>query len=191
MDTHNMNPPKFRATGSRADRGISLIIVLIMLVIIGITTATAMRSATSEQRVTNNLRMEGIAQQYAEAALRYCENQVRTPDAARTEAKLKTAVLSNNTSTFANSLWETTTTWAAGSARIIPVPAAQVSDALATAPPILPQCVAELQTMGGGTSTFVMTVITARGFSPDYAADGTGNTIKGAVVWLQSIVNAQ
>jgi hypothetical protein len=41
-----------------------------------------------------------------------------------------------------------------------------------------------------GSPTFTITVVTARGFSPDYARDGAGNTTNGAVVWLQSIINA-
>ena len=61
-------------------RGISLIIVLILVVVIGLTASSAMRSATSSQRVTNNLRMEGMAQQYAEAALRFCEAQMAIDD---------------------------------------------------------------------------------------------------------------
>lgn len=73
-----MQTPRKPFANKRASRGISLIIVLIMLVIIGITGATAMRTATSEQRATNNLRMETIAQQYAEAALRICEGQNET-----------------------------------------------------------------------------------------------------------------
>ena len=50
--------------------GVSLIIVLIMLVIIGLTSAAAMRNATSGEKVTNNIRLQNLAQQYAEAALR-------------------------------------------------------------------------------------------------------------------------
>jgi hypothetical protein len=45
-----------------------------------------------------------------------------------------------------------------------------------------PECVVE-NLSGSGV------VITARGFSPDYAADGSGYTTSGAVVWLQSITN--
>jgi Tfp pilus assembly protein PilX len=175
--------------GRRRVRGISLIIVLIMLVIIGITAATAMRSATSEQRATNNLRMEGTAQQYAEAALRYCEAQLQLADAGRV-ATLKTAVIP--TTTFALSGWEDPATWTGGAGRAsasrTPVPAGQISDANTVVPPTLPECVAEVQTVG--SPTFTITVVTARGFSPDYARDGAGNTTNGAVVWLQSIINA-
>lgn len=65
---------------TKRQNGVSLIIVLIMLVIIGLTSAAAIRSATSGEKVTNNIRLQILAQQYAEAALRYCENQLEIPD---------------------------------------------------------------------------------------------------------------
>lgn len=176
------------STRGRKNQGISLVIVLIMLVIIGITAATAMRNATSEQKATNNLRMEGTAQQYAEAALRYCEAQLQLADAGRT-ATLKTAVIP--TTTFALSGWEDPLTWTGGGGRAsaskTPLPAAQISNANTVVPTTLPECVAEVQAVG--SPSFTITVVTARGFSPDYARDANGNTTNGAVVWLQSIIN--
>jgi len=169
-------------------RGISLLVVLFMLVIIGITAASAMRNATSEQRATNNLRMEGTAQQYAEAALRYCETQMQLPDAGRV-ATLKAAVIP--ATTFDLSGWEDPATWTGAGGRAsasrTTVPDAQISNVDVDKPAVNPQCVVESQT--AGSPTFTITVITARGFSPDYAADAGGNTSRGAVVWLQSIVN--
>lgn len=184
-----MNPLPKTFTGKSANRGISLIIVLIMLVIIGITASTAMRSATSEQRVTNNFRMEGTAQQYAEAALRYCEWNFSLATAARPEAALQTAnVVATPGGLNVPTAWENTANWAAGSAILVTVPAARISDGNTPVPGTLPQCLAELQTMGN--PTFTVTVITARGFSPDYEANADGTTKRGAVVWLQSIINA-
>lgn len=182
--------PMYLVPRKAPQRGISLIIVLIMLVIIGITAATSMRAASSEQRASNNIRMQDTAQQYAEAALRYCEGQVQAADAVRV-ATLKTAVIP--TTTFALSGWEDALSWSSNgggraSATLTQIQSTQISDAATTAPTKLPECVVEYQTMG--SPTFTMTVITARGFSPDYAADANGQTIQGAVVWLQSIVNA-
>lgn len=170
-------------------RGISLIIVLIMLIIIGISASSAMRSATSEQRVTNNARMEGTAQQYAEAALRYCEGQFALATALRAEARLQTANIVATPSVANNpSAWENAANWAAASVILVTVPQEVVSDGNTTVPGTLPQCLAELQTMGN--PTFTVTVITARGFSPDYVANADGTTKQGTVVWLQSIINA-
>ena len=64
----------------RPQAGVSLIIVLIMLVIIGLTSAAAIRNATSGEKVTNNIRLQNLAQQYAEAALRYCEAELGKAD---------------------------------------------------------------------------------------------------------------
>jgi Tfp pilus assembly protein PilX len=183
-----MNIYIYKSNSKTSQKGISLVIVLIMLVIIGITAATSMRSATSEMRATNNLRLEASAQQYAEAALRYCEEQLRQPDSARV-ATLKAAVIP--TSTFALSGWEDPATWTGNSGRAsasrTAIPTANISNASTIAPTFNPECVAELQTVG--SPSFTITVVTARGFSPDYARNNTGVTTSGSVVWLQSIIN--
>jgi len=186
-----MNIPSTSAVQKSSMRGISLIIVLIMLIIIGVTAASAMRSATSAQRATNNMRMDALAQQYAEAALRYCETQLQLPDAQRTNT-LKAAVIPPTT--FAASGWEQLVTWTGtpgsggASATRTPIPAQNISTSgITVVPTTLPECVAETQTTG--SPTFTVTVVTARGFSPDYSKDSSGNTTGGAVVWLQSILN--
>jgi len=51
-------------------QGASLIIVLVMLVVIGLTSAASLRNASSNERVSHNFRMHWLAEQYAEAALR-------------------------------------------------------------------------------------------------------------------------
>ncbi|MDO9196205.1 PilX N-terminal domain-containing pilus assembly protein [Rhodoferax sp.] len=176
-------------------KGISLIIVLILLVVIGLTAASAMRGATSSQRVTNNVRMDVVAQQYAEAALRFCEAQLQLADAARVNS-LKVAVIPAVDMTVggATGAWENPVSWngpvgaGAAAATRTALNAAQYSSATSSyLPAKAPECVAETQTLG--SPTFTVTVVTARGFSPDYQADGAGNTTHGAVVWLQSILN--
>jgi type IV pilus assembly protein PilX len=176
-------------------KGISLIIVLLLLVVIGLTAASAMRGATSSQRVTNNVRMDVVAQQYAEAALRYCEAQLQLATAARVNS-LKVAVIPAVDMTVVGTAgaWENPVSWtgavnAGGAAATrTALDASQYSSAMSSySPAKAPECVAETQTLG--SPTFTVTVVTARGFSPDYRADNAGNTINGAVVWLQSILN--
>ena len=184
-----MHTLKYMSTPKRAHRGISLIIVLVMMVVIGITAATAMRTATSEQRATNNLRVEATAQEYAEAALRICEGQMKLDSASRY------AVFQPPPATIAAPWrWETASNWTA-----VTAPAGRydfsssdnIYDANNNPPTTYPQCLVELQTIPAATP-FTISVITARGFSMDYARDaGTGETTQGAVVWLQSIVNAE
>ena len=182
-------------------KGISLIIVLIMMVIIGLTAASAMRNATSSERATNNQRLDNVAQQYAEVALRYCEGQLQLPDAQRVatlkDAVIPTIVLGGTATTG----WETVTSWTGNpggvpgdaSATRTAVPVGYLGTINASWIPAagsaqVPQCIAEIQQMAA-PSTATYTVVTARGFSPDYARDVNGQTTNGAVVWLQSILN--
>lgn len=186
---------------NRASRqnGISLIIVLIMMVIIGITAASAMRNATSSERATNNQRLDNVAQQYAEVALRYCEGQLRLPDAQRVATLQNAVIPSIILGGTATTGWETVSSWIGNpggapgdaSATRTSVPAAYLSAGNASwipAAALVPQCIAEIHQMSA-LSTATFTVVTARGFSPDYASDVNGQTTSGAVVWLQSILN--
>lgn len=184
-----MQTLKYSLAFKRANRGISLIIVLVMMIVIGITAATAMRTATSEQRATNNLRMEASAQEYAEAALRICEGQMKLASASRS------AVFQTPPGTTVPPWrWTVAANWTAATApagRYDFSSSDNIYDANTNPPTTYPQCLVELQTVPAATP-FTITVITARGFSLDYARDaGTGETTQGAVVWLQSIVNAE
>ena len=173
-----------------ASRGISLIIVLIMMIIIGITAATAMRSATSEQRATNNMRVEATALQFAEAALRYCENQMKKDSADRVSTLRTAAIGASTTFGPTTSGWEDPLTWTSTTGRksstrtVVPDSVVKEASSNTVLPNKKPECVVENMTGYG-------VVVTARGFSPDYdAADSsTGYTTSGAVVWLQSISN--
>ncbi len=188
-----------------AQRGISLIIVLILVVVIGLTASSAMRSATSSQRVTNNVRMDNMAQQYAEAALRFCEAQMAIPATNVGPLPVRDGRLMNPPAIDTNAgvapAWQNTVSWrGAAAAPMVPPHAAatrialtagQISSAASTYTPTkLPECIVETQSIGGLVSPFNVTVVTARGFSMDYREDAaTGATTNGSVVWLQSILN--
>lgn len=185
----------------RKQSGISLIIVMIMVVIIGLTSASAIRNATSGERATNNIRMQGLAQQYAEAALRYCETEVRKGDTAAddrfalTKKVVQTAYVVGQTSfQVSPAPWEMVSTWGVGAAvagdasiRRVTIPLAQIQSVNSSIVPAnRPQCVTERQQMLDMQWAWVVTV---RGFSPDYTFDvATGQTKSGSVVWLQSIL---
>ena len=177
--------------------GVSLIIVLIMLVIIGLTSAAAIRNAISSEKVTNNIRLQNLAQQYAEAALRYCEAELaKADDVAAPIGRLGTTLVEANIITVADggvTGWGQAATWlgtGGASASRTSLPQLQVQSAdSAFKPSKLPECAVEKQTMADNNAAYV---ITARGFSPDYTADPTtGKTTSGSVVWLQSILNIQ
>lgn len=176
----------------RTNRGVSLIIVLIMMIIIVITAATAMRSATSEQRATNNQRVEAMALQYAEAALRFCEFEMATKaDGSRygniNYPNIRGTSPSPPYPAPSSTGWEDPLTWtstttglSSASRTTIPDTALQLNPADVVLPLTRPECIVENMTGGYGY------VITARGYSPDYTRDGSGNTLTGSVVWLQS-----
>lgn len=180
-----MTARKMTSRGPHKSRGVSLIIVLILMIIIGITASTAMRNATSEQRATNNQRMEATALQYAEASLRYCEAQMKLPAASRV-LTLQGTIPGPLAPGPATSGWEDPLTWtgalgkASSTRTVVPNNVIQDSALTTVLPTRNPECVVETQTGGA-------TVITARGFSTDYeAVPVTGETRRGAVVWLQS-----
>jgi Tfp pilus assembly protein PilX len=182
-----MKHQKFTHGSARYTRGVSLIIVLIMLVIIGITAGTAMRTATSEQRATNNLRMETIALQYAEAALRYCESEMAKASGSRVSTLQDAQLYSSTGPGPTTAGWEDSATWTGTSGRSsasrTTVPDSVLQDSTDTVLPTKrPECVVEKMTGYG-------TVITARGYSPDYTSHATTfETTGGAVVWLQSFI---
>lgn len=187
--------------------GVSLIIVLLMLVIIGLTSAAAIRNAISGEKVTNNIRLQNLAQQYAEAALRFCESELVKATATRvanlTDPMITTvtdaaASLHNSEGATSPALaWQRTATWIgpAGSGlsstrSVLPEAQVKSSDS-AFRPTRLPECVAE-RGLSVGTPPITPIVVTARGFSLDYAADATsGKTTSGSVVWLQSTLIIQ
>jgi type IV pilus assembly protein PilX len=172
--------------------GVSLIIVMIMVVIIGLTSAAAIRNATSGERLANNIRQQNLAEQYAEAALRYCESQVLLADASRVATLQDSNIIT--TAYGGNSVWGQTAAWTAAVAAGQPsssrttLLAAQIAKTNISSiiPTQLPQCIAEKQILSDGKTSIVLT---ARGFSPSYTFNaGTGATTSGSVVWLQSIL---
>ena len=195
----------------RPQAGVSLIIVLIMLVIIGLTSAAAIRNATSGEKVTNNIRLQNLAQQYAEAALRYCEAELgKADDVAFPVGRMGTSLVEANVTTVTSTAsalhasegaaspilaWERSATWTGSAGAVLTatrtvLAEAQIKSADSSFRPTrLPECVVERQTLADGTTPYV---VTARGFSPDYVADSTsGKTTNGSVVWLQSTVLLQ
>lgn len=167
-------------------------VVLILLAVIGLTAAAAMRSAVTQEKVVNNLRVEFAAQTMAEQALRYCEGEVMKPPANRvTELK---DIEKLGAKPMADLQWDQSSAWAAPTA---PVAQAASAAASASAPasslfltldanlvptvPQPPQCLVERVQVANGQDEAL--VVTARGFSPDYVAGASGS-----VVWLQSFL---
>ena len=158
-------------------QGVTLLVVMVMLVVIGLVSVSAMRRATNADMVANNSRLEQLAKQAAEAGLRYCEAQLITTGAA-------VKVQSANATAPA---WNTFSNWqSGGTATTIPEAYLKSTDTAMALPRQLPQCMAEYSPLGNS-----VVIVTARGFSPDYTANNNGETQSGSVIWLQSIVSLQ
>ena len=157
-------------------RGVALIVALVVLVIIGLTSASVMRGALSTDLVANNTRVKTLATQAAQIGLRYCEAE------AAIDAGGQPATLPLNPPDY----WNDFSHWSEkDKIGIYTVPADYLESQNSTfKPEHLPQCMVQQITLGGQTAYRV----TAKGYSPDYSADEKGNTESGSVVWLQSIV---
>jgi hypothetical protein len=152
-----------------------LIIAMLMLAVIGLASAAIMRNATIGDQVANNNRLQTQANQYAQFALRLCENQLALPSTARSVTLLAAA---------SPPAWSKARNWmttAAGPAHTLAP--ADLGRALQAR--VAPQCLME------ATSLPKVYTVTARGFSADFSADPvTGSTRSGSVVWLQATIYA-
>ncbi|TAK97182.1 MAG: hypothetical protein EPO09_04690 [Aquabacterium sp.] len=168
--THTHIKPH-RAQKPSTQRGVTLLIVLIMLVVIGLVSASAMRQAANADLISNNTRLEQLAKQFAETALRFCEEGV------------KNGTVQIQAANQAAPAWKTFGNWEGASRTALNLGEADFRSAAQTSTGTnrAPQCMAEFSPLNNNTF-----IVTARGFSPDYQADANGKTQRGAVVWLQS-----
>lgn len=181
------NPILNRCTvrAPRRHGGVVLVITLILLVVIAISSAVALRTALVEDLATNSLRTQTAGLQAAEMALRYCEDQAMVPAPAIAIVDLPAVDANNPTA------WTDMSNWEGAGARAMEVPSSTLTSSAA---PVsynrAPQCLVELmelQRMKGAPLERAF-LVTARGFSPDYRRDSDGNAISGSEVWLQSSI---
>lgn len=115
--------------------------------------------------------------------LRYCETQMRLAKAERPAG----FVVHGDPGGVGATRWTTLSNWNAGAGKLsFTLPAAAMQSANSSfIPAKLPECMVELDTtmLAQGVTN---AVVTARGFSPDYAEDASGHVTAGSVVWLQS-----
>jgi type IV pilus assembly protein PilX len=167
------------------ERGIVLLLVLILLVALSGAAIWAAKASISGEQVGNNLRSSASAQELAELALRYCEDGVIKADASFTIVPFPTTAASSPLPVA----WQTLSNWKSPSTTFMVVPNAQLQDALGRTPTPAPLCMiekmrlapADMQPMQGF-------LITARGFSPDYGEASTGAITSGTDAWVQSMI---
>ena len=152
-------------------RGVSLILSMLMLLLIGLASSAILRDAIDGDQAVANGRLLAQAHQFAQVALRFCEKQLTLPPATRSVTVLDVR---------APPAWTQPPLWTDGPALAAHVLVA--ADASSPVQPrVAPRCMIE------ATALPDVFTVTARGFSPDFVAGpSSGATRAGAVVWLQS-----
>lgn len=197
--------PLLRQPGAR-QTGVVLIVAMIMLIIVSLLAAIAVRNATSSEGINANLRQTQLATQAAESALRYCEdaaiNTVNegtgtfaftspggTAIANLALTNIIAAPTGTNTPTSAlPANWDTTTNNGQLIVPIATVNLAGISTTFARAP----ECMIERARPDAAQSYLSVLTVTARGFGPEVAAaDGSRSRPVGSEVWLQSTLELQ
>lgn len=166
----------------KRQRGIVLVIALILLAVMSISAVAAFRSTLTSGTFSANLRTQDQALQAAEAALRYCEAQIALQDPI---VKVQPILVSEEDKPAP---WEKLQEWDRVASNL---PAAIAGSAQA-APEFAPQCLIEemvLPRPKGGYDEFHAYLVTARGFSNDYRRSAWASSA-GAEAWLQSVVHA-
>ena len=150
---------------------------MLMLAVIGLASAAIMRNATSGDQVANNNRLQTQANQYAQLALRYCQNQMALEAASRAVPLLPAAD---------PPAWTAPQTWSAAGGSHAAHTLAAPDLGGTVQPRIAPQCLIE------ATAVPNVYTLTARGYSADWSGDpATGVTRNGSSVWLQATVYAE
>ncbi|MNP98159.1 hypothetical protein D3C85_107710 [compost metagenome] len=193
------SPLPRRIAGRAYERGVVLIVTLILVVILSLVGTFAIRNATQSERSVNGIRSTEVAREAAETALRFCE-QVAIFDgddkdyteyaSVGMRARIITTPIGSEFDETA--AWRKKASWAGNSAIVVPKayankkPTGTTVDA--TPLEIEPRCL--IQKIAT-TSTPKLTgyLITARGFANNARFEtSTGVATQGAEAWLQSVL---
>jgi type IV pilus assembly protein PilX len=183
--------PRFSTNHMNNQRGVVLVIALIMLGVIGLTTSLAIRSVTLGDRIGNNIRTRQMAYDAAEVALRWCEEQVITRSALLPELA---EIADLNPVTSVNAAWRNIANW--NNATPIPLNLLVINTQGLNVQPYgagtTPLCLAQQMSLRNEPGATLKDLdravqVTARGFSPDFVNRANANgQARGTEVWLQS-----
>jgi len=196
MTTPALHPASTKNVRKR-ERGVVLIIAMIMLFIISVLAVTSMRGAASTEALAGNVRTVELATQAADIALRHCESSVVEiiSVAGGATPSYSTSITAANilpASTPPN--WQNLSTWDSTSTMALVMPTSLVGGTSTYKRP--PECMIEnlpiIPAGGSAVNTTASFVITARGFGPEVsAADASRSRPMGSEVWLQSHLELQ
>lgn len=187
--------------GRKKQSGVLLIVVLIMLMVLSILASVSIRGASSSEQVSNQSRVSNLAQQAAEAALRYCETQVQSHEAnaavgfapapapvgAGTKYHWEAGAAGNALPAMSN--WDeinaaTNAFVATNILKILPAFTAKGDNGALVYFKRKPECMSQYL---AGDATLKTFITTARGFGPEVGVKD-GNAPEGTEVWLQSML---
>lgn len=178
-------------------QGVVLIVALLLLMVLSILASISIRGASSTEQVANQERQKTLAQQAAETALRFCEEQVQlheldvangvaTPGGFTPQAAPVGAGVAYTWENMSN--WDATTIATnpfVGTGNLKTVAFTAAGDGGASTYFLRqPECMSQYTTLAN-TKVFVTT---ARGFGPEVGAKVDGVAPQGTEVWLQSVI---
>ena len=181
-------------------RGVVLIIALLMLVLISLLVVSNIRNAATTESVAGQVRTTELATQAAEIALRHCESSVLdtlSVAAGGASAYVSTFTAFNILAPANPPRWQNMAIWDSVSPATYVLPLSLVNQpGMRITYQRAPECMVEpLPSMpsdasaGNTTASFV---VTARGFGPEVsAADADRSRPVGSEVWLQSHIDLQ
>jgi len=181
-------------------RGVVLIIALLMLMVISLLAVGSIRNAASTESVAGNVRITELATQAAEIALRHCESSVLdtlSVAAGGTSAYASTFTVSHVLPPANPPRWQNMAIWDSVSPATYVLPLSLVNEAgMLVTYRRPPECMVEPLPVMPSDATVLRTttsfVITARGFGPDVAAaDANRSRPVGGEVWLQSHIDLE
>lgn len=183
----------------QSQRGVVLLITLIVLAIISMLAITSVRNASSSESVSGNVRLTELATQSSELALRHCERSllgVLTIDDHNTSNYVTTFVKANILDPPvppAAPHWKNLATWDSNSPDVfvLPLPMLNQEGMSKTTYQRPPECMVErMNVMLAGKTVATQNtsfLVTSRGFGPEVAAvQGARVRPVGSEVWLQS-----
>lgn len=186
---HAMTPTRFSH-----EKGVVLIISLIILVIISLLATTSLRNVSSSEMISGNVRTTELANQSAEFALRFCETEVEN---------FKNGLSTININDYSDPpLWnkidsktKALSNWdgsnSASKINILDTSLLNRSNITYTTYKRMPECMIEVGEDKDKADASIFK-ITARGFGPEVsAADSSRNRPVGTEVWLQSTINIE
>jgi type IV pilus assembly protein PilX len=170
---------------SARQRGITLVITIILLVILSLIGTLNMRNATVSEQASNSIRTTAVAQQAAELGLQYCESVAMDTSGTVYPTQRLSILNTTLTGTLTAGAWSATQTWATSGSQLFVTSSYFVStNAAAKALVNGPRCVIQPVSNFAGIGYLV----TARGFANDAQINGNGAVTSGAEVWLQSLI---